>query len=244
MQDDSASTANRLRAEPPPSENMVWWLEIPSVTHCRVLIAEGSDASLQDAVDKLEQYDRENEAVHNTCQRITILPLLALATHNRGRTDEALAILGRAVALAEPGGFIRPFADLGAEMAALLQDALHRAALDADIGGWIGERLQLIHGDSGALLQQLAESQRPDVVYLDPMYPPGKPHVLVKKDIRALQALLGPDRDSDVLLEVALQYARRRVVVKRPNHAGWLGDRKPDTCIQSKKTRYDIYVTL
>ena len=129
-------------------------------------------------------------------------------------------------------------------LAALLQDALQRAALDADIGGWIGERLQLIHGDSGALLQQLAESQRPDVVYLDPMYPPGKPQVLAKKDIRALQALLGPDRDSGRLLEVALQCAGRRVVVKRPGRAGWLSDKEPDTCIESRKTRYDIYVTL
>jgi LuxR family maltose regulon positive regulatory protein len=112
---------------------MLWWLEVPRLTECRVLIAEGSDASLQEAVDKLERYDQENEAVHNTCQRITILPLLALATHNRGRTDEALAILGRAVVLAEPGGFIRPFADLGAEMAALLQELVARGFADASM---------------------------------------------------------------------------------------------------------------
>jgi LuxR family maltose regulon positive regulatory protein len=112
---------------------MLWWLEVPRLTECRVLVAEGSDASLQEAVDKLEQYDQENEAVHNTCQRITILPLLALATHNQGRTDEALAILGRAVALAEPGGFIRPFVDPGSEMAALLQELVARGFADGSM---------------------------------------------------------------------------------------------------------------
>ena len=156
------------------------------------------------------------------------------ATAGLGRDGFVLASLGCQVTLCERSAIL----------AALLQDALQRAALDADIGGWIGERLQLIHGDSGALLQQLAESQRPDVVYLDPMYPPGKPQVLAKKDIRALQALLGPDRDSGRLLEVALQCAGRRVVVKRPGRAGWLSDKEPDTCIESRKTRYDIYVTL
>ncbi len=86
---------------------MFSWLEVPRLTACRVLIAEGSGTSLQEAIDKLASYDQENETVHNTYQRITILPLLALATHKQGRTDDALAILGRAVALAEPGGFRR-----------------------------------------------------------------------------------------------------------------------------------------
>ena len=156
------------------------------------------------------------------------------ATAGLGRDGFVLASLGCRVTLCERSPIL----------AALLQDALQRAAIDAEIGGWIGERLQLVHGDSCPLLQTLAEAQRPDVICLDPMYPPGKPHVLVKKEIRALQQLLGPDSDSDVLLEVALQCARRRVVVKRPCRAGWLNDRKPDTCIESKKTRYDIYVTL
>ena len=45
-------------------------------------------------------------------------------------------------------------------------------------------------------------------------------------------------------LEVALGCARRRVVVKRPRRAGWLNERKPNSSIESKKTRYDLYVTL
>jgi 16S rRNA (guanine1516-N2)-methyltransferase len=154
------------------------------------------------------------------------------ATAGLGRDGFVLASLGCRVTLCERS----------ATLAALLQDALQRA--DADIGGWVCRRLHLVHGDSSVLLQNLGGRRQPEVVYLDPMYPPGKEHVLVKKEMRALQELLGPDRDSDALLEIALSSARRRVVVKRPRRAGWLNAKKPDTCIVSKKTRYDIYVTL
>jgi 16S rRNA (guanine1516-N2)-methyltransferase len=156
------------------------------------------------------------------------------ATAGLGRDGFVLASLGCRVTLCERSAIL----------AALLQDALHRAAADAEIGGWVRGRLRLVHGDSLALLQNLAGPRQPEVVYLDPMYPPGKEYVMVKKEIRALQELLGPDRDSGALLEIALKSARRRVVVKRPRRAGWLNAKKPDTCIISKKTRYDIYVTL
>jgi 16S rRNA (guanine1516-N2)-methyltransferase len=76
------------------------------------------------------------------------------------------------------------------------------------------------------------------------MYPPGKSSVLVKKEMRALQLLLGDDRDSGALLEVALTRAARRVVVKRPRRAGWLAGERPTAWVESKSTRYDIYVTL
>jgi 16S rRNA (guanine1516-N2)-methyltransferase len=156
------------------------------------------------------------------------------ATAGLGRDGFVLASLGCRVTLCERSAIL----------AALLQDALQRASADKEIGGWLRARLRLIHGDSRRLLQSLTIEQQPEVIYLDPMYPPGKKHALVKKEIRALRELLGPDQGSEALLEIALHAARRRVVVKRPRRAGWLHDTKPDACIESKKTRYDIYVTL
>ncbi len=156
------------------------------------------------------------------------------ATAGLGRDGFVLASLGSRVTLCERSLIL----------AALLQDALRRAGADAEIGGWIVERLWLVQGDSIERLQQLTGAHRPDVVYLDPMYPPGKKHVLVKKDIRILRELLGRDQDAGALLEVARLSATRRVVVKRPKRAGWLDQKRPDSCIESKKTRYDIYVTL
>jgi len=153
------------------------------------------------------------------------------ATAGLGRDGFVLASLGSRVTLCERSPVL----------AALLHDALHRAAGDSTIGSWVRDRLQLINADSCRYLQSLVETQRPQVVYLDPMYPAGKDHVRVKKGMHALQQIVGPDLDSGELLDIALQAALRRVVIKR---AGWIHNRKPDTTVESKKTRYDIYVTL
>jgi 16S rRNA (guanine1516-N2)-methyltransferase len=163
-----------------------------------------------------------------------VSPTVWDATAGLGRDGFVLASLGCRVTLCERS----------ATLAALLQDALARAAADEDIGDWVRRRLCLIHGDSSKLLQVLSREQQPEVVYLDPMYPPGKETVLVKKEMRALRHLVGPDQGSDVLLEIAQRATRRRVVVKRPKRAGWLHNKRPDTCIESKKTRYDIYLTF
>ena len=62
---------------------------------------------------------------------IEILILRALALHAHGHADEALSDLSRAMALAEPGGFVRLFADEGQPMQALLQRAATRGAAPA-----------------------------------------------------------------------------------------------------------------
>jgi len=85
------------------------------------------------------------------------------------------------------------------------------------------------------------KASAPDVIYIDPMYPDRKKSALVKKDMQILQHLHDRDDKSSELLECALQYAKKRVVVKRPVQAETLNSRKPNTCIKSKKTRYDIY---
>ena len=81
----------------------------------------------------------------------------------------------------------------------------------------------------------------PDVIYIDPMYPERKKSALVKKEMQILQRLHGEDDGNEQLLALALRYARKRVVVKRPINAEILSDIKPNTSVRSKKTRYDIY---
>jgi LuxR family maltose regulon positive regulatory protein len=101
---------------------MFYWLETPRVTRCRVLIAEGSAASLREAVGNLHHFEQVKEARHNTRQLIDILLLQALACHKQEHADEALATLERAVTLAHPGGWIRPFVELGPMMVGLLEE--------------------------------------------------------------------------------------------------------------------------
>ena len=57
---------------------------------------------------------------------IEVLLLQALASQAGGDTDQALTALGRALTLAEPGGFVRIFVDEGPPVARLLYAALDR----------------------------------------------------------------------------------------------------------------------
>jgi 16S rRNA (guanine1516-N2)-methyltransferase len=103
--------------------------------------------------------------------------------------------------------------------------------------------MQLVHADSKIYFQQPAEADRPDVVYLDPMYPHRSKSALVKKEMRYARAIVGDDEEAPALLATALKTAKERVVVKRPRSAKPLAGPKPTVAIESKNTRYDIYVT-
>jgi len=80
-----------------------------------------------------------------------------------------------------------------------------------------------------------------ECVYLDPMFAPRrKTSPLAKRRLRVLRELVGDDDDRDLLFDAAWQAASRRVVVKRPNHAGSL--RTPDESFSGKIMTYDLYL--
>jgi LuxR family maltose regulon positive regulatory protein len=100
---------------------MMFWTEIPRLTQCRVRIAEGSVPSIESALSRLAQYQRENRTVHNKLQLIEILALKALALQGIADPREALAALREAVILARPGGVTRPIVELGPPLVPLLE---------------------------------------------------------------------------------------------------------------------------
>ena len=68
------------------------------------------------------------EATHQLGQIIEILVLQALAFQGKKELDQALAALERALALAQPEGYVRTFLDEGEPMAKLLYQAkVHRS---------------------------------------------------------------------------------------------------------------------
>jgi len=125
----------------------------------------------------------------------------------------------------------------------LLENAVERACLNNSFQAISEQGFKLINIDANDYIrQQLAgNAEQPDVIYIDPMYPERKKSALVKKDMQILQRLHDKDEHPEVLLENALMFARKRVVVKRPIHAESLGNKTPNTSVKSKKTRYDIY---
>lgn len=100
---------------------------------------------------------------------------------------------------------------------------------------------QLLAGNAIDLLPSF--EQKPDCIYLDPMFPAKrKKSALSKKSMRVLRDLLGDDEDRTQLFETAMKTAGKRVVVKSPDYAEPIGG-KPNESIHGKLLRYDIYLT-
>lgn len=158
-------------------------------------------------------------------------PSVVDATAGLGRDAFVLATLGCKVTLVEREPVI----------AALLKDGLVRAAREPALADTVA-RMHCVQGNARDYLAGLDEAGRPDVVYLDPMYPHRDKSALVKKEMRVFRALVGDDADAPEILAAALAVARRRVVVKRPVRAEPLGGRKPGHSIPGKTTRFDVYV--
>src|ERR687897_2554445 len=88
------------------------------ITMARVLLGEGRTDEALDFLDRLlEDAVSDGRRAHE----IELLILRALALNGRGDTEGALHSLKRALALAEPEGFVRLFVDEGPPMAALLE---------------------------------------------------------------------------------------------------------------------------
>jgi 16S rRNA (guanine1516-N2)-methyltransferase len=125
----------------------------------------------------------------------------------------------------------------------LLENALERATLNDSFKQIAQQGFNIINSNANDYIFEQSSNNKtaPDVIYIDPMYPERKKSALVKKDMQILQRLHGEQDDASTLLDNALLFAKKRVVVKRPTHAKTLNEKKPNTCIKSKKTRYDIY---
>jgi LuxR family maltose regulon positive regulatory protein len=115
--------AQHFSPEPFPPMN---WFYTPQITFARVLLVQGTSESQQKAAAFLERLHTFVASIHNTRFRIDVLALQALLHDAQGDEPAALAKLTEALALAEPGGFIRIFVNLGPRMAALLTQLRER----------------------------------------------------------------------------------------------------------------------
>lgn len=168
----------------------------------------------------------------------------------------------------------------------LLTDAMRRLNILAEvdknsnednIAKLLKKCLSLEEGDAVSVLSRYAKSSTdsvpypPDILYLDPMFPPRKKKVsAVKKDMAILHSLLGTAtmkedkheneaaeklrlEEEQKLLAAACNAATRRVVVKRPANAmplGFFGGESgidndvpaPSYDIRGNTNRWDVYI--
>lgn len=126
-------------------------------------------------------------------------------------------------------------------VAALLADGLQRASEVPELAS-IMANITLHHLDVfNPQIDWPAMGPKPDVVYLDPMYPDSKKSAAVKKEMAYFHELVGAASDAGALLPLALGLAKKRVIVKRPRLGEWLNQAEPAYQYQGKSTRFDGY---
>ena len=166
------------------------------------------------------------------------LPVRAAKTKNIPQPTliDATAGLGEDSFLLAAAGFHVTMFEYNPVTAALLSDALERGAADPELAP-ILSRMRLRTENSINALRVC--DCPPDVIFLDPMFPPRQKSSLVGKKLQLLQRLEPPCEAEDELLRAALSAAPRKIVIKRPIKGPFLGGIKPSYSLLGKTVRYD-----
>jgi LuxR family maltose regulon positive regulatory protein len=147
--------------------------ELP-ISQARVQLAQGNPSA---ALAVLEPLRRQMEARNWQDERLRVMVLQAVALHAHGEKDRAVRLLGDALALAQPGGFVRIFVDEGMPMAQLLSELAARGIMPDYV-----DRLLAVFG---------AEEQKSKVKSCLPPAPPAQPPIepLSQRELKVLQLM-------------------------------------------------------
>ena len=126
---------------------------MPQLTLVKILLAQDTTLSREYAAGLLKQLYDFVVSTHNTRFQIEVLALQALLCDIRGEGPAALESLAKALNLAEPGGFIRLFVDLGPQMADLLKQLIKQN----DAVGYIGRILAAFREDQLVKVPNVAD---------------------------------------------------------------------------------------
>jgi LuxR family transcriptional regulator, maltose regulon positive regulatory protein len=132
--------------------------ELP-ISQARVHLAQGDTST---ALAVLGPLRRQAEAKGWEDERLKVMVLQAVALHAHGEKDKAVQLLGDALALAEPGGFIRIFVDEGTRMAHLLSEAAGHPIMRGIMPDYAGKLLAVFEAE---------EQKSEDKSYLSPTSP-------------------------------------------------------------------------
>ncbi|MCQ2456214.1 MAG: class I SAM-dependent methyltransferase [Clostridia bacterium] len=155
------------------------------------------------------------------------------------RAVDATAGMGEDSILFAAAGYDVTMFEQDPVIACLLKDAIRRAKKDNTLAP-IVSRMHLVEGNSIELMPALPF--KPDLVYLDPMFPERQKSGLIGKKLQLIQKLEMPCFEEEALLEAALKTSPGKIVIKRPLKGPYLAGRKPGYTIEGKAIRYDCIV--
>ena len=147
--------------------------ELP-ISQARVHLAQRDTST---ALAVLEPLRRQAEAKGWEDERLKVMVLQAVAHLAHGEKDKAVELLGDALAMAEPGGFIRLFVDEGMPMAHLLSEA----AAHGIMPDYVDELLAIFE----------TEKQKSEEKSSLPPAPPAQPLIepLSRRELEVLQLI-------------------------------------------------------
>lgn len=166
---------------------------------------------------------------------------LGLKNGTRPRIVDATAGLGRDSFIIACLGFEVTLLERSPITYTLLADGIERAREDTIVGP-IVNRMHLLQTNAVDYLSGLSDAEKPDIIYLDPMFPERSKSALVKKEMQIFHDIIGDDADANTLLTAALTCATTRVVVKRPRTARCLTGPSPSYQLEGKSSRFDVYL--
>ena len=121
----------------------------------------------------------------------------------------------------------------------LLKNAYERCAKD-DGTTEILDRMKLINGNSIEMLRSI--DSRPNIVFLDPMFPQRRKNGKIKKKFQLLQQLEEPCDNENALLDAAIVAHPDKIIIKRPEHGEYFAGIRPSYSIKGDTIRYDCIV--
>lgn len=201
---------------------------------------------LVDFLDPALQY-----RLHTSGKNQGLAKAVGLNKHEPMQVLDATAGLGRDAFILASMGCQLTLLEQSAPIHSLLLDGLRRAEQsDSEAMQAIIARMKLHRMNA---LDWFAEIQagrkpKPDVIYLDPMFPPRNKSASVKKAMVLLQEVLGFAEDLDNLIAAAQGCARHRVVVKKPGSTSNRSSKnienslKPGFIVPGKSAHFEVFV--
>ncbi len=227
--DAAVALAKRVGAEiaDAPGDGLTLWIDGKGVS------LHGYGLSYADDFTQMLHRITDGRLSHEMLVRV------AKTGEEKPRAIDATAGMGEDSLLLAACGYDVTLYEQNPVVAALLKDAIRRGRKHPVLGE-IVKRMHLIEGDSIELMKEYPA--KPDLIYLDPMFPARQKSGLIGKKLQLIQKLEQPCPEETDLFEAATKLQPSKLVVKRPLKGPVLAGKTPGYSVKGKAIRYDIYV--